>query len=270
MEILVVIIVILVMGYCYRRAHLNRTEDSCISSNMTQSQDNFDINNDCLDEISENENMIRVFHDNTPIKVIGVGGGGANSIGKIIENPLKGVEYCIVNNFYVWIYDNLQDYVTFIELTPDLSSFSDATFEGSDKLFNRYYVNAKNEKVVTSIIDQSTKHVIIVAGFGGGIGTSGTKWLINLYEKFNLDVTVVCTIPFDFEGERKQRRALDAVKILEENGIAIKIIFAEDLSKKHEDLNLYNCFSYLDEHVAEAVTEISNRLEEKAELFEPN
>ncbi len=88
------------------------------------------------------------------------------------------------------------------------------------------------------------------------MGTFGTKWLARVYKELNVDVTIVCTIPFSFEGNKKRARALDAIKSLEESGMRVKVIYADDLQQKHEDFNLFNCFSYLDEHVAEVVTDI--------------
>ncbi|MDE6522758.1 MAG: hypothetical protein K2L17_08080 [Muribaculaceae bacterium] len=240
---------------------------------MINSQDNFDSNYDCFDEIRENDNMIRVSHDNTPIKVVGIGGGAANSIEKMIENPYKGVEYCIINNNYVWNYNNLQEKATFMELVPTPSRFGDTPYrckDTCDTLFYKSYDNDANKMAVYSLIDITTKYVIIVAGFGGIIGTAGTKWLSDICKSLNIPVTVVCTIPFNFEGERKQQRALDAVKTLEKSGITVKAISAEDIIEKHEDFNFFNSFSYLDEHVAEAVREICNRLEETTELYDPD
>lgn len=39
----------------------------------------------------------RVKHFDSPIKVIGMGGGGSNSVERMIENPLDYVEYSILN-----------------------------------------------------------------------------------------------------------------------------------------------------------------------------
>lgn len=229
-----------------------------VSSNQLPLPDQCDMSEE-TDEAMVDYNMKRAANHNATIKVIGIGGGGINSIGKMIENPLNDVEYCIVDsNRYTLQSEKFQDNVTSIAIDPEryiVDGYDDAWF-------NRYYANDENEKMVSSIIDQSTKHIIIVAGFGGRIGTFGTKWLASLYKKMNVDVAVVCTIPFVFEQEKKVERALMAVKSLEATGITVKTISAEDLKEKHEDLNFFNCFSYLDEHVAEAVTEIYNSLQE--------
>ncbi len=200
--------------------------------------------------------MKRGVNHNAQIKVIGVGGSTAYSIGKMIEYPLEDLEYGILDNDeFTFQSEQIREGVTTILMTPD-SPQHPIPFYYDEAWFNQHYGRDENVKMVTSILDQSTKHVIIVAGFGGGIGTLGTKWLASLYKGLDVDVTVVCTVPFSFEGHKKRARALDAIKTLEESGITVKVIFADEIQQKHEDFNLFNCFSYLDEQVAEAVTEI--------------
>ena len=78
--------------------------------------------------------------------------------------------------------------------------------------------------------------------------------------KVHIPVTVVCTIPFDFEGKRKQERALDAAHSLSEEGIDVKILNAEDLKQKYNNISLFDCFSLLDEYVAETVSQLCEEL----------
>ncbi len=200
--------------------------------------------------------MIIGVNHNAPIKVIGVVGGAANSIGKMIEHPLEGVEYVILDNDeFTFQSDEIRDRLTTILIAPD-SPQHPIPFFYDEVWFNQHYGRDENVKMMTSILDQSTKQVIIVAGFGGGMGTLGTMWLAKLYKELNVEVSVVCTVPFSFEGNKKRDRALDAIKSLEESGITVKVIHADDIQQKHEDFNLFNCFSYLDVHVTEAVNEI--------------
>ena len=140
-------------------------------------------------------------------------------------------------------------------LTPNCDIFRIPGY-GSYSWFSLCYVNEENKAKIKSIIDGSAKQVVVVAGFGGGSGSSGTIWLTEICKYQNSPVTVVCTIPFVFEGNRKQQRAFDAVKSFEENGIPVKALHAEELFKLHEDISLYNCFDYLDKYVSDTVTSL--------------
>ncbi len=185
------------------------------------------------------------------IKVIAIGVAASRCVRKMMEHPLTNVEYCIVSADETDL-DLNNSNVRSIGLVPNCSPHIIDSY-GSNMWFNQCFVNWENEVKVKSIINQSAKQVVIVVGFGGGIGTSGTIWIAEISKKQNIPVTVVCTLPFGFEGERKRQRALDAVKSLEEIGIAVKVLYAEDLWKMNEGLDLYNCFVFLDEYVTDTV-----------------
>ena len=198
----------------------------------------------------------RVKHYDTPIKIIGIGGGGTNSVERMIENPLAYVEYSVLNT-------DIQVEQSKVKLKARLYGGNPCgiyprfhTEEG----FNRYYANTENSTLVHSLIDNSAKHVIIIAGFGGMTGTFGTKWLVSLCKKADISITVVCTIPFEFEGIRKQERAIDAANSLKEEGVDVKIVKAADLTQKYNDISFFDCFSLLDEYVAETATQICEEL----------
>ncbi len=211
----------------------------------------------------------RVKHFDSPIKVIGIGGGGTNSVERMIENPLAYVEYSVLS--------------TDIEVEQSKVKLKACLYGGNpcginprfhtEEGFNRYYANTENNSLVHSLIDNSAKHVIIIAGFGGMTGTFGTKWLVSLCKKADISITVVCTIPFEFEGIRKQERAIDAANSLKEEGVDIKIIKATDLTQKYNDISFFNCFSLLDEYVAETVKQLCDKLyvshSENKEIISP-
>ena len=88
-----------------------------------------------------------------------------------------------------------------------------------------------------------------------------TKWLVGLAKNYNIQVTVVCSIPFLFEGERKQEDAIIVAGELIEKGINVEIIYAQDLTNKYQDLNLLNCFERLNECLAERVEVIYDVVE---------
>lgn len=202
--------------------------------------------------------MICAHQHNSPIKVIGVGGSGSCSISKVIEHPDEEVDYFSINNYVnkLWKDINFQEKVTLLEFTVNRQRYATFPYCYDNDSFYRFYLNDINIKLATSIIDLSTRHVILVTGMGLFLGTFGTSWLARLYKNMNVYVTVVCTIPFSFEGDRKRCRALDAVSSLQEAGITVKAISADDIIQKHEDFNLFDSFTYLDEHVADAVNEI--------------
>lgn len=204
----------------------------------------------------------RVRHLDSPIKVIGIGGGGTNSVGRMIESPLGYVEYSVLNTdahslsqSKVQLKGELQPR----KIKNDPCGTTPRAF--TEDQFIRLYANAGNNAMVRSMIDYSAKHVIIVAGFGGSAGTFGSKWLAKFCKQANVPLTVVCTIPFEFEGQRKQQRAYDAAHELIENGVSVRILKADDLTQRYSNISFFDCFSLLDEYVADTVHELSKGLQ---------
>lgn len=194
----------------------------------------------------------RVKHFDSPIKVIGIGGDGINSVEKMIENTPTNVEFSILNTDI----HSLQQSKVKLKARLYGGNHWFCTEEG----FNRYYANTENNSLVYSLIDSPAKHVIIVAGFGGSTGTFGSKWLVRLCKNANLPVTVVCTIPFEFEGIRKLERAIDAANSIKEEGVGVKVVKATNLMQRYNDISFINCFSLLDEYVAETVNKLCEEL----------
>lgn len=209
----------------------------------------------------------RVKHFDTPIKIIGVGGGGCNAVSRMIENPSPLVEYSILSN------DMYNLRTSSVSCRYQLQDADPCTVKSiySTTQFNRYYTNQpENIKLVHSILDDTVKHLILVAGFGGGVGTYGSEWIAVSAKKIHIPVTVVCTIPFDFEGKRKQERALDAANALLAQGIDVIILRSEDLRQKYADISLFDCFSLLDEYVAETVNNLCKELATPCNKIERN
>lgn len=199
----------------------------------------------------------RVKHLTSPIKVIGIGGGGTNSVERMFETPLENVEYAVLNTDSAVAQSNLKNRFLFEGETDSPCGIIPHGF--TNEWFKRYYDTNYNHSMANEIIDKSAKQVIIVTGFGGVTGVLGSNWLIEICKSKNVPVMVVCTIPFDFEGKRKQERAIHAAEELLNKGIEINKLYAEDLNSKY-DMSFFDCFSFLDGYVADTVHKICMKL----------
>lgn len=199
----------------------------------------------------------RVKHYETPIKIIGIGGGGCNAVSRMLENPYKLAEYAIISD------DATRLRTSKVPIQFQLLRDSDPCTVGiTQEQFNHYYVEQEeNADLLCSIIDDSVKQLIIVSGFGGGFGTYCSKWLASIAKTAHVPTIVVCTIPFDFEGQRKQQRAIDAANELSEDGITVRILKADTLKQRYSDMSFFDCFSLLDEYVADTAHEICKGLQ---------
>lgn len=215
-----------------------------------------------LDTI-ETANEVTDKRHKAPIKIIGVGGSGSNSVERMIENPIQGVEYCVIDTEKYVLQSTAQHKV---HLSGETNDPCGIIPRGESMFwFNRYYATPSNENLVRSMLHDSTKHIIIVSGLGRNTGVLATKWLIQLCEKLQLPTTLVCTIPFDFEGVRKRKYALDAAHGISADGITVKILDANDLQQVHPEMTFIDCWSFLDEYVAKTVHELCKELQQNAE-----
>lgn len=208
----------------------------------------------------EDAHDARMENNEAPIKIIGVGGGGANSVERMIENPINGVEYCVMNIDKMVLQSKVRHKVYLRGETSDPCGIiprGDSMF-----WFNRHYASPSNENLVRSLLNESTKYLIIVSGLGGNTGILATKWLIQLSKKLQVPTTLVCTMPFEFEGARKHKNALDAAHGLSEDGINVITIEANDLKQEHPEMTYQDCFPILDEYVAKKVHGLCKKLQQ--------
>ena len=208
--------------------------------------------------------------NNKNIKIVGVGRGGSNVVCRLVEDSYLDSEYIILNYLKIaicYVNSNLGLKSLFI----DRQAFpGDCAPEEFEKCYctNGYNVfNHERKKeldyIINTIFNGEFKHLILVSGFGlsRGLSSVATKWLVGLAKNYNIQVTVVCSIPFLFEGERKQEDAIIVAGELIEKGINVEIIYAQDLTNKYQDLNLLNCFERLNECLAERVEVIYDVVE---------
>lgn len=208
-------------------------------------------------ETMEAAHEARVKHYETPIKIIGIGGGGCNAVSRMLENPYRDAEYAFISNDATMIRTSKVSNQYLLQDSDPCTAKNIYTQEQ----FNHYFIDrGDNAELLRSIIDDTVKQLIIVSGFGGGFGTYCCKWFASIAKHANIPTTVVCTIPFEFEGQRKQQRAIDAANELSEEGIAVKILKADTLKRRYSDMSLFDCFSLLDEYVADTVHEICKEL----------
>ncbi len=186
------------------------------------------------------------------IKVIGVGGGGQNAIGSMIEQGEgAGVEF-IVMNTDLQALRNTPAQVT-VQLGPQsthgLGSGADPTrgYEAAQESINE----------IKSHI-QGADMVFIAAGMGGGTG-SGAAPVVAQVAKENGALTVgVVTKPFIFEGKRRMNQAEQGIRELKDKVDALIVIPNEKLLEVvDENVSLLDAFKIADQVIGQAVDGIS-------------
>ncbi|HSB68930.1 MAG TPA: cell division protein FtsZ [Candidatus Methylomirabilis sp.] len=140
------------------------------------------------------------------IKVIGIGGGGSNAVGRMVASGMNGVEFIVVNTDVQALRQSPVERKLQIgeKLTKGLGA-------GADPEKGRKAAIEDTDKILQHL--QGADMVFITAGLGGGTGGGAAPILANLAKEMEILTVGVVTRPFLFEGKR---RADQAERCLEE------------------------------------------------------
>ena len=154
-------------------------------------------------EIMEEE----AFNQGTQIKVIGVGGGGGNAVGHMIDSGVQGVEFICANTDAQAL--SRSDAHRTIQLgTTGLGA-------GSKPEKGREAAELAINDIRSSI--EGAHMLFITAGMGGGTGTGAAPVIARIAREMGILTVGVVTKPFEFEGGRRMTNADNGLSELESN-----------------------------------------------------
>jgi len=148
------------------------------------------------------------------IKVVGVGGGGGNAVGRMIASGLQGVEFIAINTDLQALRANRAPVKIQVgnKVTKGLGA-------GANPDIGRQAAVEDTEKICDAL--EGADMVFITAGLGGGTGTGGAPVVASIAGQLGgeegsvLSVAVV-TLPFSLEGKKRMNQALDGLAQLRE------------------------------------------------------
>jgi cell division protein FtsZ len=143
----------------------------------------------------------------TDVRIIGVGGGGGNAVNRMIESGVQGVEFAVLNTD-----------AQALELSQARRRVSLVTHQalhlgaGGDPAVGRRAAEDSEREILDAI--GSADMVFVTAGLGGGTGTGAAPYVARLAQRQRALTVGVVTLPFTFEGSRRQRIAQEGVEEL--------------------------------------------------------
>ncbi len=139
-------------------------------------------------------------HKGARIKVIGVGGGGSNSVGRLYADGLEGVEFYVMNTDAQALgATRVPNRVQIGEkITYGLGA-------GSDPAVGRQAALEDTEKICAIL--EGADLVFVTAGLGGGTGAGAAPVVASLAKGMGALTIAVVTRPFTFEGGKRMRQA---------------------------------------------------------------
>ncbi|MHA2499386.1 MAG: cell division protein FtsZ [Candidatus Hodarchaeales archaeon] len=184
------------------------------------------------------------------VQVIGVGGGGNNSVNRLMEMGIQGAESVAINT----------DAQHLLSVKADkkllIGSF------GNDR-----GIGAGNDPAVgrTAAIESSTELievldgdlVFITCGLGGGTGTGAAPVIAELASKAGSLVISICTLPFGMEGLVRKKNASNGLEKIQQFSDMVVLVPNETLLRIFPNVSVLEGLAIANEVLVKAVRGIT-------------
>lgn len=187
----------------------------------------------------------------SPIKVIGIGGGGSNAVNTMYNRGIAGVDFIICNTDSQAL--DASPVPTKVQLGISLTSGQGA---GSRPEVGR---NAAIESLdeVMEQLGENTKMVFITAGMGGGTGTGAAPIIAKATKEKDILTVGIVTVPFAFEGKRRAQQADEGLEAMREAVDTLLIIRNDKLRELYSELTIRKAFANADDVLCTAAKGIA-------------
>ncbi len=186
------------------------------------------------------------------IMVIGVGGGGNNAVGRMVEAQVQGVDFVAVNT----------------EAQILANSATDNRIQIGEKLTKGLGAGAKpeiGEQAAEESKDEIMKAlagadmVFVTAGMGGGTGTGAAPIVAQCAKEMGALTVGVVTKPFAFEGKVRARNAESGIEKLKANVDTLLIVPNDKLLQTMDKgISLKDAFRAADDILRQGIQGISD------------
>jgi cell division protein FtsZ len=136
--------------------------------------------------------------------VVGMGDCGVNIIDKMIERGIREVAYVAMNKEQTSLDNSRAGNTILIEGNGCVQELTDS-------------------------IAPSTKMVVLTGSLGGNTATKYIPLVTSALDKKGFQNSVVVTMPFAFEGEKRQQITKKCLNLLRENNTLLEVIYNEPL-----------------------------------------
>jgi len=186
------------------------------------------------------------------IKVIGVGGGGGNAIGAMLQDGLSGIDFIAMNTDVQALSRSAAErrFQLGTQLTRGLGA-------GANPEVGREAALADRERV--SELVHGADMVFVVAGMGGGTGTGAAPVVAEICRESGALTVGVATLPFDFEGRRRRRQAEEGLATLARHvDTLITVPNQRLMGMVDEATTMHDAFRMVDRVVMQAVKGVAD------------
>ena len=224
---------------------------------MDESVDNANVENEGAKNgvVRADEGGLRSFAEQAVIKVCGIGGGGGNAVDRMIHEGLQDAEFIVINTDAQALKRSPAAIRLQIgaEITGGLGS-------GADPEIGRQSALEDRERIAEVL--EGADMVFLTAGLGGGTGTGAAPIVAEVARESKALTVAIVTLPFDFEGPKRQKNAYAGLAALEEH-VDTLIVVPNDrvIEYSPEDMKIADAFRQADEVLHNGVQSITELIQ---------
>lgn len=180
------------------------------------------------------------------IKIIGVGGGGGNSLSRMKEIGIKGGEFIAINtDAQDLLYSNADQKILIgKELTKGLGAGSNPKIGGEA---------AKESEQEISKKISGADLIFVTCCLGGGTGTGAAPVVSSLAKQQGALTIGIVTLPFTIEGRKRVENSMEGLEKMESVVDTLIVIPNDKLLEFAPGLPLQTAFKISDEILTNAV-----------------
>ncbi|MCR4327174.1 MAG: cell division protein FtsZ [Nanoarchaeota archaeon] len=182
----------------------------------------------------------------TRIKVVGIGGGGGNSLNRMKEIGIRGGELIAMNtDAQDLLYTNADQKILLgKELTQGLGA-------GSNPKIGEEAAKESEAEIKKKL--SGSDMIFITCGMGGGTGTGAAPVVSAIAKKLGALTIGVVTMPFTIEGAKRIENAVYGLERMEAITDTLIVIPNDKLLELAPELPLHTAFKIADEILTNAV-----------------
>ena len=172
------------------------------------------------------------------IKVMGVGGGGSNAVTHMFSEGITGVDFILCNT------DDQALQRSPVENKLHIGDH--ALGAGNVPAVGRAAAEQTEDRI-REVLEGDTKMLFITAGMGGGTGTGAAPVVARIARELGILTVGIVTLPFSFEGKRRQQQAQEGIAELRKNVDALLVISNDKLREEYGNMKLTEAFKKADD-----------------------
>lgn len=172
------------------------------------------------------------------IKVMGVGGGGSNAVTHMFSEGITGVDFILCNT---------DDQALQKSPVENKLHIGDHALGAGNIPAEGRKAAEQTEDRIREALEGDTKMLFITAGMGGGTGTGAAPVVAKIAKELGILTVGIVTLPFSFEGKRRQQQAQEGIAELRKHVDALLVISNDKLREEYGNMKLTDAFKKADD-----------------------